>query len=119
MNKDYDLENMSISEIIKLAKQTAIDELKEEGKIPISNRITIDLSMQFINIFQRKFAEKFKTNLLMDKKILYSEFRKLCGRSFCFNKNESNKILDSLKKLNIIELNSNGFIVRDKKFFMN
>ena len=119
MNKDYDLENMSISEIIKLAKQTAIDELKSEGKVSINSKITIDLSMQFINIFQRKFSEKFKTNLLLDKKILYSEFRKLCGRSFCFNRTESNKILDSLKKLNIIELNSNGFIVRDKKFFMN
>ena len=75
------------------------------------------LSREFIKIFKRKIYSKFGNHILCSKKIMYHGFRKFCGRSFGFRKNETNEILDVLREQNIIELSSSGFVVKKKKFF--
>jgi len=76
------------------------------------------------NAFSERMFCSFVLNLsalksILSRKIAYHDFRKFCGRTFGIKKTEANVILNSLSDSKIVELSSSGFVVMDKKYFMN
>ena len=76
-----------------------------------------DLSQPFVDSFKSKFSKKFGNELITGQKIFYHVYRQFCGLSLGLTKQQSNEVLNILKGADVVELNSDGFFIRNKKFF--
>lgn len=76
-----------------------------------------NLSEPFVKSFKCRFSKKFNQELISGQKIFYHIYRQFCGMSLGLTKQQANNILNTLKDANIVELNSDGFYVKNKRFF--